>query len=207
MGRPDKYEHNYPSVTEIVDLACRPDLNWWYGKNGWAHCERVKKESQEIGHGVHAAIERYVKGDPFSKAAEGLSDQQKLMLSPLASWVEDEKVIFDSTEETLYDNENKFAGTYDGTARIKTVPWIVDWKTDSTPDTKAHDRDREFKYKLQAAGYSILLKADRNIDIPRAKVVRSSKKYEFKVYTFEDLTLYKRLFLNLREVYKEYKGK
>ena len=203
MGR--NYETNDPSVTEIVDLLDKPGLRYWYGKFGTAYCERVKKESTDIGHRVHKGIEQYLRGKSFSKAAKGLSNQEKLMLSRLVEWVEDEGVEFQSAEESLNSKKYHFNGTYDCTGFIKQGLWLIDWKTDSTPERKEDEQEREFKYKVQIAGYILLLNENRQIDLHRAKVVRISKKQEFKVYTFDDLRYYEDVFLQMRALYKEFK--
>jgi len=204
MGRPKKYKFDYPSVTEIVDIIDKPGLRYWYGKFGIDKCEEIKNRSQAIGHKVHKAIERFLKGEPFSQASESLNDHEIHMLSYLTKWCEENqfKPNSENIERVLYCHQQKFAGTPDAITTI-----LVDWKTDSKPHNKSEERERKFKYALQHAGYSLACYEELGYWINKAYTVRISKEKEFDVYKFDDLTEFRRLFLNLREIYKYVRGK
>jgi len=209
MARPKKYKHNYPSVTQIIDIIDKPGLRYWYGKFGIAHCEKIKKSSQGVGQGVHRGIEQYLLGKPFSECSEGLNNDQTVMLSYLVKWVKEKNLKPIAMEEPLYSHKFKFAGTPDviGTFNGGKTIQVVDWKTDSTPRDKSEDRERAAKYYWQLSGYAIAYEEMHAVKINKGYVVRASKKLEFNVYFFSDLKDGKKEFKQLRTIYARVKGK
>jgi len=209
MGRPKKYKHNFPSVTQIVDIIDKPGLRYWYGKYGIKECEAKKRSSQKIGHDVHKAIERFVKGVPFDEAREGLNNDQLVMLSYLTDWCSknDPKPI--KMEEALYSHVYKFAGTPDLVCSIngRKTPILVDWKTDSAPRDKAEARERNAKYLWQMAGYSIAYEETYGVCVNSGIIVRASKDLRFEEVKFPRLAEGRREFRMLREIYRRVKGK
>jgi len=211
MGRPSKYKHGYPSVTQIVDLLDKPGLRYWYGKYGTAACEEKKRTSQNVGHGVHKGIEWFLRGASFEEASEQLDNEQRIMLSYLTEWCSkmQPKVIL--MEEPLYSHKFQFAGTPDLVCTLdkgKTLT-LVDWKTDSVPRNSSEDRERRIKYLYQTAAYSIAYREMFKVSIKKSCIVRASKDLQFAEYWFEkkDLRHGENRFKQLREIYKDVKGK
>jgi len=209
MARPKKYKHNYPSVTQIVDIIDKPGLRYWYGKYGIQECEKKKRTSQKIGHDVHKAIERFVQGESFENVSAGLTNDQLVMLSYLTSWVEKNKVKPLSMEGALYSHVVKFAGTPDLVCNLnsKKTPVLVDWKTDSVPRDKAETRERNAKYLWQLAGYSIAYEETYGVCVNSGIIVRSSKNLQFEEIKFPRLAEGRREFKMLREIFRRVKGK
>lgn len=209
MGRPSRYKHNYPSVTEIVDIIDKPGLRYWYGKYGIQHCEQVKRDSQKVGHGVHSGIERFLRGKPFSECSEGLTNDQTVMLSYLVEWCNKTHIKPIAMEEPLYSKKFQFAGTPDVVATFnggKSL-YLVDWKTDSMPRDASEDRERQAKYMWQMAGYSIAYKEAFDVSINKAFIVRASKDLKFQEYQFKNLSDARKEFLWLREIFRRVKNK
>lgn len=208
MGRPDQYRDGYPSVTEVKGLLDK-GLNFWWGAKGTAHCLKVMKESSDIGHRVHGGIERYLKTGNFSEASAGLSNAETVMLSRFVEWINENKVKPVFMEDPLYSEEYKFCGTPDliATVRGGTKLQVIDWKTDSTPKTKAQQIQREFEYRLQCAGYSILYEENFGKKVLAGTVVRVTKDTHYlHLFDAGKLDKYKKYFLQMREIYKELKG-
>jgi ATP-dependent exoDNAse (exonuclease V) beta subunit len=211
MGRPSKYRHGYPSVTQVVDIIDKPGLRYWYGKYGTRACEEKKRTSQSIGHGVHRGIERFLKGASFEEASESLDNNQKVMLSYLTEWCSkmQPKVIL--MEEPLYSHEHQFAGTPDLVCTLdkgRTLT-IVDWKTDSVPRDKAEEGERSIKYLWQMSAYAIAYREMFKVSIRKACIVRASKDLQFAEYWYErkDLREGMKDFKMLREIFRKVKGK
>lgn len=209
MTRPSRYKDNLPSVTGIVDIIDKPGLRYWYGKYGIQHCEAKKRESQNVGHGVHKAIESFLRGKPFSECSDKLSNDQRVMLSYLVEWCNKKKVKPIAMEESIYSQRHKFAGTPDMICTFnggKTLT-LVDWKTDSMPRDKTEDREREAKYMWQLAGYAIAYEETYKVKINKGYTIRASKDLKFAEYEFKSLKEAKKEFLWLRQIYKKVKGK
>lgn len=209
MARPKKYKHDYPSVTGIIDVIDKPGLRYWYGKYGVGHCEKVKKTSQTVGHGVHAGIEKYMRGKPFSECVEGLENDQKVMVSHLVKWVREKKLKPIALEEPLYNHKYKFAGTPDviGTFNGGKTISVIDWKTDSVPTTKAGETERAAKYYWQLSAYAMAYEETFDVRVNKGYVVRASKDLQFGVYEFKNLKEGKDEFKQLRSIYARVKGK
>jgi len=209
MARPKKYKHDYPSVTGIVDIIDKPGLRYWYGRYGIAHCESIKKTSQNVGHGVHKGIEMYLRGKPFSECSESLDNNQTVMLSYLVKWVREKKLKPIAMEEPIYSHKNKFAGTPDiiGTFNGGKTVSVVDWKTDSVPRDKSEERERVAKYYWQLSGYALAYEEMFDVKVNKGYVVRASKDLKCAEYMFKDLKEGKIEFIQLRGIYARVRGK
>lgn len=226
MGRPARYENNYPSVTQITDQGVHFDPTGWYeGKrkqllkagvnlnkvNPIYECKKHKESSIKIGKNIHSGIEAFLEGKSFDECSGSMSNNEKIMLSYLTSWCDQHKPTPVLMEKALYSHEHKFAGTPDlvctlGKGRSLV---IVDWKTDGNPRTKQQERERTAKYLWQSAGYSIAYEEIYNKEINTARFVRASKDLKFTEYKFgkQDMLEGRKEFLMLREIYKRVWGK
>ena len=231
MARPKRYKLGYPGVTSVIGILDKPFLIPWHRKiwkilvadmfkkmnmslpmkeiiegiNPFVECDRIKKESQDIGHDVHGALENWLKGATFEEVTKDLSLNEIGMLTKFVNGCKKHgfKPKPEDLERTVYCHDRKFAGTLDA----KIIGLIADWKTDRTPTDEAQEREVRFKYGLQNAGYAIAVEEEDGEEINRAVTIRVSKDQEYAEYWFEDLTEYKRLFLNLREIYFNVRGK
>lgn len=223
MGRPSRYKKGYASVTEIIGIIDKPGLRYWYGKFGTSACEAKKKSSQNVGHNVHAGIEKFLRGTLESECGKDMTNDQKIMLSHLTDWCRRKKIKPIALEEVLvYEcKEHKepdpkcwkcqfpFAGTPDVICTFnggKSIS-VVDWKTDSMPKTKADTRERVAKYGWQMAGYAIAYEEQFKVKINKAYVIRASKDLQFAEYYFSDLKQSKKEFKMLREIFRTVRGK
>lgn len=209
MGRPSRYDHGWPSVTTITGVIDKPGLRYWYGQLGTRACEKKKRDSQTIGHKVHKGIERFLKGRSFEESSEGMTNDQRVMLSYLTDWCSRTKVKPIAMEEVLYSKKLEYGGTPDLIATFdggKTLE-IVDWKTDKTPERKADIREREAEYSWQLAGYAIAYEETTGVKINKGRMVRASKDLKFMEIPFDSLTEAKKDFKMLRKIYRRLKGK
>lgn len=209
MGRPSKYLHGWPGVTSIISLG--GNFEFWHksvakknpGQNPFDICEKIKRDSQDIGHRIHDGIERYLTGQSITEIEEGLTDQEKRMLGILTKWCDRESFKPTRMECSVYSEKHQFAGTFDA----HNGEYFVDWKTDKAPRPGAQSVERRLKYGLQAGGYSIAEEEGTGVLVNKAKFVRAAKDFSHHVEVFDDLTEYRKNFLIVREAYRILKGK
>jgi hypothetical protein len=199
--RPDKYKHNYPSVTEILDLLDKPGLCYAYGYLGIQEMEKRKNSSQKIGHAVHGALEKYLRKQSYPEVTKDLSQHEIEMLMEFVNWCKKKKIKphKKDLEREVYSHKYQYGGTLDCKFKNK----IIDWKTDRPPKTEKEKSLVRVKYGLQNAGYALAVEEEDGVKINQAYTIRVSKQKEFAEYYFKSLTKYKKFFIYLRELYKE----
>lgn len=150
-----KSKEGFLSVTEVLSLVIdKPGLRFWYGKNGIQECERIKRESQEIGTLVHDSIHRL-----FLEKQLATSDANVVRMTS-KFWKEfvDEyevKPLILEPEEPWINNELKVQGTPDAIIHTKKGIYIADWKTSNQLD--------KITVPLQLAAYAHLNPTEHKI--------------------------------------------
>jgi len=211
MKEKARYKNSDPSVTQIIDILEKDWIIYWIRSKGFDYTDEIKKTSQTLGHRVHSAIYKFLKGYPFSKACDGLSNQEQVMLFKLTEWVAESDFKSVDLEKKLHSKKHKFNGTFDasGTFNSGKTLTLIDWKTDSTPRPGQHNHERILKYRYQAAGYAILIEENLGVLIEKAVYVRVTKDKQplLTPIPFKITKSDKRNFLALRRIYKDVKGK
>lgn len=181
------------SVTQILGVVRKPFLEFWRGKHGNAECDRIMRESQEIGHRVHDAIEGYFRGDLTPE----LEQNEAKMFTLFKQWAVDTKINPTELEMTVQSHLHHYQGTFDAVAHFgdgKLV--ILDWKTSSAIDDL---------YGAQLAAYAQGFKEQTGMEITEGLVVRMDKKPDakkpFEVKRFDDLPRYFEVFLHAKALY------
>ena len=197
--RPSRYSHGYVSSTTLVDIIDKPGLRYWYGSKGTAACERIKKTSQVIGHGVHKAIESYLKAASIENCVKDLDDSQIKMFSQLVEWCKEKKLRIKALEDPLYwyckvhhrgkhvikchqdcppdCKEFTLAGTPDV---VCNKYGIIDWKTDRVPRDTISELETAAKYYWQNASYALMANRMYGMKINTAYTVRSTSEEKVK---------------------------
>lgn len=142
---------DYPSVTSIIGLFDKPGLRYWYGKFGTRECERVSRESKEFGSEVHGLVFN----NPECWAS---SLRTHVVAKNIMDWCDEVGVKRILAEAEVVSHKYKYLGHPDLICNLTkssdpTRTWILDWKTDSTPESKPHTYDRWRDYGLQLGGY------------------------------------------------------
>jgi ATP-dependent exoDNAse (exonuclease V) beta subunit len=189
-------------------------LRYWYGAKGTSECEKIKKSSQQVGQGVHKAIEKFLRGIPFDECKKELDEQQYVMFSNLVKWCRQVKLKAIAMEEPLYwyckkhhpkkhtvigcqqdctldCTEFNLAGTPDAVCTFnggKSLT-VVDWKTDSVPSDTAQERERAIKYYWQNTSYAMMYNRQFGTKINKALTVRSVTPEKVKDGTQNKLNL------------------
>lgn len=118
----DDRGNKLPSVTQILGVIAKPQLMYWYGKNGNEKCKKILDEAGEFGGRVHTLIEQTIKG-------------QKVTLDgKFTDIIENFKLIthgweFIEFEKVLINEKDGWGGTADAIVQIDGVKALVDFKT------------------------------------------------------------------------------
>lgn len=130
----------YVSVTNVLKILDKPALRYWFGREVYramivdptlneqeALSAPYKTTESAISRGttVHSIVEAYkASGAQITppKEFEGYA-------SAFYKWINDYKMTITEHEKTLYDEENKLAGTMDIQAKNNGDTWVIDVKT------------------------------------------------------------------------------
>lgn len=141
----------YPSVTTKIDEVFPKDVFFiqWVREQGLGGQAIFEKAGDE-GTEVHIAIDRLINGEQVLTAEMPL--KVKRCIQAFIDWVAEFKPEFISSEQMLWNDEFKFAGTRDllcklnytkGKTKYEGV-YVVDYKTSNTIQEK---------HKVQVAAY------------------------------------------------------
>jgi hypothetical protein len=187
-----------PSVTEVLGIVRKPFLEFWRGKLGNAKCETILRESQDIGHEIHEAIECYFQGQPLPE----MGQQSLRMFAHFREWALMTGASPIDLELQMQSNEFKFHGTCDAVLEIDGKLLMADWKTSSAIDKL---------YGAQLAAYSQMYKEISGKEITEGLIVRMDKKEkskkQFEVREFHDLPRYFEVFKACLAVHNFVNGK
>lgn len=181
------------SVTTILSVVRKEFLERWRGKLGNAECDRIVRESQDLGQNVHSAIECYFRGDEIPE----LSKREAEMFALFKGWALESR--FNPTELELHvqSEEHLYHGTMDTIGHFGDgVLLLGDWKTSSAIDDL---------YALQLSAYAQAFKEETGVEITEGFVLRVDKKpdskkpIEFK--RFSNLPMYFDVFLSCKDIY------
>ncbi len=184
-----------PSVTEVLSVISKPFLYRWYAKNGWAECERIKREAGDIGTRFHDAVEKYLQGESID-----LSDRprEQEMFRQFQNWKETNQVEPIELERKVVSRTHRFHGTFDAIIRFGPDGKLQmgDWKTSSSISDD---------YGCQLAAYAAAYAEETGIEITDGIIVRIDKKADAKklieVREFKNLPRYYKAFLDILSVW------
>lgn len=154
----------YPSVTAILSaFPVDPFFLEWLTETG-KNSEIIKQKAAREGTMVHNAIEQLCKGetvtwvDDYGNAKYPLNVWQMILRFKDFYCTYKPETIF--TEQFIYSDEYKFAGTADYLCKLGGEVWLLDWKTSNAVHSS---------YMLQLAAYVQALR-EKGIQIDRAGV-------------------------------------
>ncbi len=117
----------YVSVTTVLTVVNRPQLNKWRVDLGHEEADRQMNEAGDLGTSVHQLCEAIASGEPWAAADE----RMELMANAYEDWFNTyvKKVLH--VEKTCFHPLYKYAGTCDAIVIIKgdRTPTILDVKT------------------------------------------------------------------------------
>jgi len=116
-----------PSVTRVVDGCFPKHLVDWALSIGEEEYHRIIDEALEIGNHTHEWIEEYIYTGRCIFNEEGLGNNNSI--EAFLAWEEKYKPEWLSSEQKVYCDKYKYAGTVDAVAKINGRVCVIDFKT------------------------------------------------------------------------------
>ena len=163
----------YPSVTTILQYMPKNKFFETWIKDVGHNADIIMRRAGKEGTQVHEAIEILLSGeelnwiDDFGNAK--YNEKVWEMINKFVEFWSTCKPELISTEEFVFSDKHKFAGTADLVCKIDGEVWLVDFKTSNSLHKS---------YDLQLASYATALKECKDINIERTGILwlKSSKR-------------------------------
>lgn len=141
--------NRYPSVTTVLGLAPKPQLDAWRERVGDEVADRRTKASAKVGSEFHDACERYVKNEDIGVISRGAS----MLVSSVKPKLKKHLGVILGTEIPMWSDYLKIAGRSDLIADWDDEISIIDYKNSRNPKPIEYCSG----YFLQGACYSRML--------------------------------------------------
>ena len=157
----------YPSVTTILQYMPKNKFFETWMKDVGHNADLIMRKAGKEGTQVHEAAEQLVEGkevswmDDFGKAK--YSQLVWEMILKFADFWKTYKPELISSEQFVWSDKYKFAGTADIVCKMNDQVWLIDLKTSNSIHKS---------YDLQLASYAKALEESRGIKIERTVIVR-----------------------------------
>lgn len=164
-----KYENDFPSVTQVLDVLRKPGLEQWFKMNTPQEIASLTKKALAIGTATHEAIENYILTGELKIETEWPDEVANTLKSFVKFKKENPEFTLTLTETPLTSIKYGFNGTID----CPCPPRLLDWKSTEKKDKEELPLWQEWKW--QTATYAMLwneLMADK---IETAYVVALAK--------------------------------
>jgi len=163
----------YPSVTTILQYMPKNKFFELWLKDVGHNANIIMKRAGKEGTQVHEAIETLLEGeeldwmDDYGNAKYNETVWE--MINKFVDFWKTHKPELISTEEFVYSDEHKYAGTADLICKLDGQVWLIDFKTSNSLHKS---------YDLQLASYAKALKECRGVEIERTGILwlKSSKR-------------------------------
>lgn len=198
----------YWRITRIKSIINIPELNDWRAKVGYGAANRIMEERKHIGNIAHDAFDKILKNNSIE--ADNFRREIKKDIELFYKFIDDCSITVSSSEQILYSNELKIAGTADYTGFYKSNKkylknkkpkfdddcyfLIGDWKTSS----KIYE-----DYWLQLVAYCHMYREMSGIKPDGAFIALfRDGKLEIEEKTWDELEKYYNIFLSCIKVFK-----
>jgi len=155
----------YPSVTTILQYMPKNKFFESWLKDVGHNADYIMRKAGKEGTQVHEAAEALVKGEEVSWMDDyGNAKYSQLvweMILKFHNFWSTHKPELISTEDFVWSDEYKYAGTADLVVKMNNETWLLDIKTSNS----IH------KYDLQLASYAKALEESKNIKIERTGII------------------------------------
>jgi len=166
----------YPSVTSVIGKtkpeADRKNLQSWIDNE--PHSQYITEEAKNIGLQTHQLIEDYLNNKPTTITCDLLSlahfERLKKFLHKITE--------VNGTEEMLYSDELKLAGTADCVGMYNGNLSIIDYKTKRSDQKLSYLND----YFLQATAYCIMWEELTDVPVNQIVILVSSRKGQLQEF-------------------------
>ena len=156
----------YPSVTTILQYMPKNKFFETWIKDVGHNADLIMRKAGKEGTQVHEACERLVKGQEVSWMDDyGNARYSQIvweMILKFADFWRTHKPELISTEDFVWSDEHKYAGTADLVVKLDGQVWLLDLKTSNSLHKS---------YDLQLASYAKALKECKDIEIERTGIL------------------------------------
>ena len=167
MNSSDRYMYNgknVPRVTEVLSkMISEEKLMSWANSLGFKHqrYKDVLSKAAVFGTKIHHGIECFLKGEKIPE------DTPSICFKAFQEWWK----IIETTDYEIVGQEQKlvcewYGGTYDCLMKINGKLYLIDFKTSNHVT---------YKYYLQLAAYSKVLREKENINIDGVLILQLNK--------------------------------
>ena len=156
----------YPSVTTILQYMPKNKFFETWMKDVGHNADLIMRKAGKEGTQVHEAAEKLVEGEEISWMDEyGRAKYSQIvweMILKFAEFWKTYKPELISSEQFVWSDKHKFAGTADIVCKMNGETWLIDIKTSNSIHKS---------YDLQLASYAKGLEESRGIKIDRTAVL------------------------------------
>ena len=200
----------YPSVTTILQYMPKNKFFESWLKDVGHNADLIMRRAGKEGTQVHEAAEKLVEGEEISWMDDyGNAKYSQIvweMILKFAEFWKEYKPELISSEQFVWSDKYKYAGTADIVCKIKGEVWLLDLKTSNSIHKS---------YDLQLASYAKALKESRDVEIERTGIIwlkakcRGPSKQKgvmqgkgWKVLQVDEIEKNVKLFQNIYELYQ-----
>jgi len=156
----------YPSVTTILQYMPKNKFFESWMKDVGHNADLIMRKAGREGTQVHEAAEKLVEGEEISWMDQyGNAKYSKLvweMILKFADFWNTHKPELISSEQFVWSDKHKYAGTADIVCKMNNEVWLIDIKTSNSIHKS---------YDLQLSAYAQGLKESRDVKIDRTAIL------------------------------------
>ena len=156
----------YPSVTTILQYMPKNKFFETWMKDVGHNADLIMRKAGKEGTQVHEAAEALVKGEEVTWMDEyGRAKYSQVVWEMILKFYEfwsTYKPELISTEDFVWSDEHKYAGTADLVVKLDGKVWLLDLKTSNSLHKS---------YDLQLASYAVALRESKGIEIERTGII------------------------------------
>ena len=199
----------YPSVTTILQYMPKNKFFETWMKDVGHNADLIMRKAGKEGTQVHEAAEALVKGEEVTWMDDyGRAKYSQVVWEMILKFYEfwsTYKPELISTEDFVWSDKHKYAGTADLVVKLDGKVWLLDLKTSNSLHKS---------YDLQLASYAVALKESKGIEIDRTGIIwlksytRSASKkkgvYQGKGWQIKNIDKIEENFELFKLIYKLY---
>ena len=192
-----RMEKGWSRVTSVLSALNSSWLEFWWRKNGFEACDKIRDDSTAFGKKVHSYIEDYVRDGKVPPAG-----REGTCALAVIKWLSDNKVKPLHLEVELKDSKLRLVGHADLLCEIDGEQIVLDYKT-----SKKVSKD----YALQLSAYAHMANKQLGTKIDKGIILRADKdpekEVQLEVVEYTDMKKYWKIFLAGLQYYKFIQGK
>ena len=199
----------YPSVTTILQYMPKNKFFETWMKDVGHNADLIMRKAGKEGTQVHEAAEALVRGEEVTWMDDyGRAKYSQVVWEMILKFYEfwsTYKPELISTEDFVWSDEHKYAGTADLVVKLDGKVWLLDLKTSNSLHKS---------YDLRLASYAVALKESKGIEIERTGIIwlksytRSASKkkgvYQGKGWQIKNIDKIEENFELFKLIYKLY---